>query len=89
MASTYFSRKTKPLEPSKLNNESTRRNLNMSAVNAKQQAHALIDRLPDNATWDEIAYRMEVHASIERGLADSDGGRGTPQEEVEKRFGIK
>lgn len=61
----------------------------MPAVNAKQQAHELIDQLPDNATWDEIAYRMEVHASIERGLADSEAGRITPQEEVERRFGIK
>ncbi|MCK7494446.1 MAG: hypothetical protein MZW92_27140 [Comamonadaceae bacterium] len=34
---------------------------------AKQQARELIDQLPDNATWDEIAYRVEVHASIERG----------------------
>lgn len=61
----------------------------MSATNVKQQAHELIDQLPDNATWDEIAYRMEVHASIERGLADSEAGRVTPQEDVEKRFGIK
>lgn len=61
----------------------------MPNVNAKQQAHELIDQLPDNATWDEIAYRMEVHASIERGLADSDAGRVTSQEEVEKRFDIK
>jgi predicted transcriptional regulator len=56
---------------------------------AKQQAHELIDQLPDDATWDEIAYRVEVHASIERGLADSDAGRVTPQEDVEKRFGTK
>jgi len=61
----------------------------MPNANAKQQAHELIDQLPDDATWDEIAYRMEVHASIERGLADSEAGRVIPQEEVEKRFGIK
>ena len=57
-------------------------------VSAKQQAHELIDQLPDNATWDEIAYRVEVHASIERGLAEAQTDRVTPQEEVEKRFGI-
>lgn len=61
----------------------------MPTANVKQQAHELIDQLPDNATWDEIAYRMEVHASIERGLADSDAGRVITQEEVEKRFDIK
>lgn len=61
----------------------------MLGANAKQRAHELIDELPDNATWDEIAYHVEVHASIERGLADSEAGCVTPQEEIEKRFGIK
>jgi predicted transcriptional regulator len=61
----------------------------MPAGNAKQQAHELIDQLPDSATWDEIAYRAEVHASIQRGLADSEAGRTISQEEVEKRFGVK
>ena len=51
---------------------------------AKQQAHDLIDQLPDKATWDEIAYRMEIRASIERGLADSVAGRVISQEEVER-----
>lgn len=58
-------------------------------ASAKQQAHELLDQLPDNVTWDEIAYRVEVHASIERGLADSDAGRVTSQEDVEKHFGTK
>lgn len=56
---------------------------------AKQQAHELIDQLPDNATWDEITYRVEVHASIERGLADAESGRVTSQDKVENRFGTK
>jgi predicted transcriptional regulator len=59
----------------------------MSTESAKQQARALIDELPDDAGWDEIAYRIEVRASIERGLADSRAGRLSPQEEVERRFG--
>lgn len=58
----------------------------MPNASAKQQAHELIDQLPDNATWDEIAYRVEVHASIERGLAESESGRVTSQEDVETRF---
>ena len=60
----------------------------MSAVNVKQAAHQLIDELPDDVSWDEVAYRMEVRASIERGLADADAGRLIPQDEVEKRFGV-
>ena len=60
----------------------------MSTVNVKQAAHQLIDGLPDDVSWDEVAYRMEVRASIERGLADIEAGRVTPQEEIEKHFGI-
>ena len=61
----------------------------MHNANIKQQAHGLIDTLPENAPWDELAYRLEVRASIERGLADVESGRVIPQEEVERRFGIK
>ena len=54
----------------------------------KAQAHELIDQLPDNASWHDLAYRMVVRWEIERGLADSDAGRVTPVEEVMREFGI-
>lgn len=60
----------------------------MSFAKVKEAAHQLIDQLPDEVSWDELAYRIEARASIERGLADADAGRLTPQEEIEKRFGI-
>jgi predicted transcriptional regulator len=53
-----------------------------------QAAHELLDDLPDDADWDDIAYRIEVRASIERGLSDSQAGRTMPHEEVLKEFGI-
>jgi len=58
----------------------------MPPTNVKQAAHQLIDRLPEEVTWDEVAYQIEVRASIERGLADADAGRLIPQEEIEKHF---
>ena len=60
----------------------------MSSVNIKQAAHQLIDDLPDDVSWDYVAYRVEVRASIERGLAGVEAGRVVTQEEIEKRFGI-
>lgn len=60
----------------------------MPSANVKTAAHQLIDQLPEGVTWDELAYEVEVRASIERGLADADAGRLIPQEDVEKRFGI-
>ena len=59
-----------------------------NASTVKKQAHELIDELPDNAAWDELAYRIAVRASIERGLADAEAGRLIPVEEVMREFGI-
>lgn len=38
----------------------------MPNANVKQQAHELIDELPDSITWDELAYRIEVRADCRR-----------------------
>ena len=62
--------------------------MSMNATTVKQKAHELIDELPDDATWDELAYRMAVRASIERGLADAEAGRVMPVDEVLKEFEI-
>lgn len=59
----------------------------MSSTNVKQAAHQLIDQLPEGVTWDEVAYRIGVRASIDRGLSDAEAGRLVSQEDVEKRFG--
>lgn len=60
----------------------------MATAPVKKAAHDLIDQLPDDITWDDLAYKIEVRASIERGLADAEAGRTTSQEEIEKLFGV-
>lgn len=55
----------------------------------KQQAHALIENLPDTATWDDVAYEAELRASIEHGLADAQAGRVVAVEDMMKEFGIE
>jgi hypothetical protein len=61
----------------------------MPNVNIKQQAHELIDKLPENATWRDVVYEMVVRREIELGLADSDANRTTAAEDVLKEFGFK
>jgi hypothetical protein len=61
----------------------------MPNTNIKQQAHELIDKLPDSATWRDVVYEMVVRREIELGLADSDANRTTPAEDVLKEFGFK
>ena len=39
----------------------------MPATNRKQVAHRLIDKLPDNATFDDMMRELYEHQAIERG----------------------
>jgi predicted transcriptional regulator len=55
----------------------------------KQQAHTLVDNLPESATWDDLAYEAELRASIDRGLADSEAGRVVAVEDMMKEFGVE
>ena len=60
----------------------------MSTANLKQVAHQLIEKLPDDATWDDVVYEMVTRREIEKGLADSEANRTTPVEDVIKEFGV-
>lgn len=60
----------------------------MQANNVKSVAHEFIDQLPDDINWSQLAYHVEVRASIERGLEDVKGGRVYTTEEVMKRLGL-
>ena len=59
-----------------------------TAQSPKQEARTLIDQLPDSVTWQELAYRLEVRADIEEGLADIKAGRVTDVKEVRREFGL-
>lgn len=54
----------------------------------KDEAKALIDKLPDDATWEDLMYEIYVQEAIEAGLEDSKAGRLTPLEDVRKEFGL-
>ena len=55
---------------------------NPSATTLKQQAHALIDHLPESATWRDVAYQAAVRAEAEEGRADIAAGRVVDGDEV-------
>jgi predicted transcriptional regulator len=60
----------------------------MQTENVKKEAHRLLNNLPEDATWDDLMYRIYVHQTIEAGLKDSDAGRIVDVQEVRKRFGL-
>lgn len=60
----------------------------MPTTNIKQEAHRLIEQLPEDATWDDLMYEIYVRQAIEAGLADSKTGRTLAVKEVRARFGL-
>ena len=54
----------------------------------KDAAHRLIDGLPDDATWDDVMYRVYVRQAVDAGLRDADEGRVVDVSEVRRRFGF-
>jgi predicted transcriptional regulator len=60
----------------------------MQTASIKTSAHELIDQLPESVSWSELAYHIEVRASIERGIEDADAGRTYTTDEVKKRLGL-
>ena len=58
------------------------------SVTLKTEAHRLIDTLPDEATWEDLMYRLYVRQAIEQGLADSDADRVISADEARARLGL-
>lgn len=55
---------------------------------AKEEIRALLDRVPDNATYEDIQYHIFVRQKIARGLQDVEAGRLVDQDEAERRFAL-
>lgn len=60
----------------------------MQTENIKEEAHRLLDKLPEKATWDDLMHQIYVRQAIEAGIKDSDTGRTVDVKEVRKRFGL-
>ena len=55
-------------------------------MEAKESVRALLDRLPDDCSMDDVLYRLYVLLAIERGQADVAAGRTLPHEQVEEEL---
>ena len=61
----------------------------METKNIKEEARRLIDKLPENSTWDDLMYEIYVRQAVESGLSDSEAGRVFSVEEVRAKFGLE
>lgn len=52
----------------------------------KQEVQGILNSLPEDATLDDIQYRIYVRQAIDRGLQDIDRGRILTQAAVEQRM---
>lgn len=56
--------------------------------NIKTRVFETLESLPDDATWDDVMYRLYVRQKIEAGLKDVEQGNTLSNDEVRKRFGL-
>ena len=59
------------------------------STNIKDEARRLIDRLPEDITWDDLMHEIYVRQSVEEGLADSEAGKVVAVSEVRSKFGLE
>jgi hypothetical protein len=60
----------------------------MPGTMSKDDAHHLVDKMPENATWDDLIHEIYVRQVIEKGLADSRVGRTMDVREVRAKYDL-
>ena len=61
----------------------------MEIKDIKEKARNLIDKLPDNSTWDDLMYEIYMRQAIEAGLTDSEAGKVISVAEVRTKFKLE
>jgi len=51
-------------------------------------SHKLVDKMPENSTWDDLIHEIYVRQIIEEGLADSKSGRTRDVREIREKYGL-
>jgi len=65
-----------------------KREVFMSVIVIKEEAHKLVDQLPENASWDDLMHEIYVRETIEIGLEDSKAGRTKELKEILTTYGL-
>ncbi len=52
----------------------------------KEEAQKVIQKLPDEASWDDVMYEIYVRKKIDAGIHAADAGKLIPHDQVKKRF---
>lgn len=60
----------------------------MQSASVKEEARRLVERLPDDASWDDLMHEIYVRQAVEAGLEDSRAGKVSSLEDVRARLGL-
>ncbi len=60
----------------------------MAEGTVKEQMLKAIERLPDDATLDDVAHVLEMHQLLARARADRAAGRVYSSDQMRERYGI-
>ena len=60
----------------------------MTTIIKKDEVHNLIDKMPENSTWDDLIREIYVRQIIEKGLADSKAGRTRDVRDIREKYGL-
>jgi hypothetical protein len=58
------------------------------ATHIKEEAQRLIESLPDDATWGDLARLVLERQRVEEGLADLDAGISWTSDQIRDKLGI-
>ncbi len=58
----------------------------MSSAIMKKKAKSIIDKMPDNFTWDDLMHEIYVRQTIEAGLNDSKSGKTKDVNDIRKKY---
>jgi hypothetical protein len=58
-----------------------------AVLTPKQVAADVLQRLPDDCSWEDILYHFSLAKSVMLGIEDIEAGRTITQEEMEQRLG--
>ena len=53
---------------------------------AKQEVRALLNKLPDNCSLEEVRYHLYAIENVQRGIQSAEDHASVPHDEAEKRF---
>ena len=54
----------------------------------KDEAHKLVESMPDDATWEDLTRLMLEQQLIEEGIADLEAGRVWTSDEIREKLGM-